>query len=283
MTKGLFRRQEQDGPKTVESGRAYDSLAPRFDDLVIENPILAYSARVSLDLVRTAMAEAQTILDIGCGTGRETLELASSGKVLVACDPSVELLRILNNKAKQRGLTGRISTFPYAASQVDHLIDECGSHSFDGAYASFSLSYEPSLDLVPEKVWTLLRSGAPFLCSLYNRVCLSELLLLAPFLVPRRALRRLEGVTRLPVDEFEVVLKSTRPSQVRTIFGQRFQYMKSWGIPAIIPPNYLASIVRLAGSLRIPWENLDGRVNSRWPFRSLGSHVAYLFRARPES
>jgi len=39
----------------------------------------------------------------------------------------------------------------------------------------------------------------------------------------------------------------------------------------------------LAGSLRIPWENLDGRVNSRWPFRSLGSHVAYLFRARPES
>ena len=93
----------------------------------------------------------------------------------------------------------------------------------------------------------------------------------------------LEGVTRLPVDEFEVVLKSTRPSQVRTIFGQRFQYMKSWGIPAIIPPNYLASIVRLAGSLRIPWENLDGRVNSRWPFRSLGSHVAYLFRARPES
>src|SRR5439155_21623906 len=141
---------------------------------------------------------------------------------------------------------------------------------------------EPALDPIPEKVWQLLKPGAPFLCSLYHRICLTEILLLAPFLVPRRALRRLEGVTHLPVDRFEVVLRSSRPSTVRRLFAPRFSFEGSWGIPCIVPPNYLASIVRLAGVLRPAWEDLDVRLNSRWPFRDLGSHTGYLFRARGE-
>jgi ubiquinone/menaquinone biosynthesis C-methylase UbiE len=262
-----------------ESGRAYDSLASRYDNLLLENPVLAHSAAVSLGLVKMTMASSRRLLEIGCGTGRETLELASAGKEVVACDPSTESLAVLRKKARDRGVSERVLTRSLAASQVEHLVDEFGEHSFDGAYASFSLSYEPDLSIVPEQVWKLLKPGSHFLCSIFNRVCISELVLLAPFLVPRRALRRLEGWTHLPVDTQSVVVKSYTPGQVRRIFARRFSLCDIWAIPAIIPPHYLHLVVRLSGPLRTAWEELDVRLNHRWPFRYLGSHTCYDFQA----
>jgi SAM-dependent methyltransferase len=267
--------------ETPTAREAYDRLAPRFDALLNENAVLAHAARVSLGLVTRAMADSEFILDIGCGTGREALAFARGGKRVVACDPSEESLKLLRAKAAQHGLSGSIMTFPYAASAIGSLISEFGPHSFDGAYSSFALSYEPSLDSIPAKVRTLLKPGAPFLCSIYNRLCLSEILLLAPFLVPRRAFRRLEGQTRLPVDQFEVVIRSYTAAEVLSLFEPSFEFVRAWGIPCIVPPNYLSVILQNAGPFRSPWEEWDLRLNGRWPFRYLGSHTAYLFRAGP--
>src|SRR5690242_17041396 len=107
----------QSTPAT-ESGMAYDSLASRYDNLLLENPVLAHSARVSLGLVKDRMAASRNLLEIGCGTGRETLELAALGKRVVACDPSRESLVVLQNKARHRGLSEMILTRNLAASQV---------------------------------------------------------------------------------------------------------------------------------------------------------------------
>jgi len=265
--------------KESESGMAYDSLASRYDQLLLENLVLAHSARVSLDLVKTTMASSHRVLEIGCGTGRETLELAALGKTVVACDPSKESLAVLRQKARVRGLSEGILTRNVVASQVATLVDEFGEHSFDGAFASFALSYEPDLGVVPDQVWTLLKPGSPFLCSIFNRLCVSEIVLLAPFFVPRRALRRLEGWTELPVDKYSVIVKSYTPKQVRRIFASRFSLRDVRAIPAIIPPHYLHLLVRLSGPLRPAWERYDIRLNSSWPFRYLGSHTCYEFRA----
>lgn len=268
----------QDSAGTA-SGRAYDSLASRYDSLLLENPVLAHSANVSLGLVKKTMASCKLLLEIGCGTGRETLELARQGKTIVACDPSKDSLAVLQQKARHRGLSERILTRNLTASTVARLVDEFGRHAFDGAFASFSLSYESDLAAVPGQVWSLLKPGAPFLCSIFNRICMSEIVLLAPLLVPRRALRRLEGWTELPVDRHSVVVKSYTPGQVRRIFTPRFSLCGVWAIPAIIPPHYLHLLVRLSGPLRPSWEGLDRRLNHRWPFQYLGSHTCYQFRA----
>ena len=264
---------------TSESGRAYDSLAFRYDSLLLDNPVLAHSARVSLDLVEASLVSSKRVLEIGCGTGRETLEIASLGKTVVACDPSRESLEVLREKALRRNLSDRILTRNLPASEVGSLLDEFGAHSFDGAYASFSLSYEPDLNVVPEQIWKLLKPRSPFVCSIFNRLCLSEIVLLAPFLLPRRALRRLEGRTELPVDRHAVVIKSYTPKQVRRIFAPQFTLLNVHAIPAIIPPHYLHILVRLSGSLRPAWERLDRRLNHRWPFRYFGSHTYYRFQA----
>src|SRR5437879_1257983 len=98
-TLGAARRKKE----IAEAAAAYDLLAPRYEDLLSENPVIAHSARVSLELVSHVMADREFLLEIGSGVGRETLELAERGKLLVACDPSKESLRVLRERAIQIG------------------------------------------------------------------------------------------------------------------------------------------------------------------------------------
>ena|SRR2546422_50878 len=265
----------------IDAADAYDLLAPRYEDLLSENAVIAHSARVSLELVSHAMSDAEFLLEIGSGIGRETLELAARGKRIVACDPSQESLRLLQERATRRGMGSRIETRAVPASGLHEIIKEFGTHAFDGSFSSFALSYEPGLGTIPEDVWTLLRPGAPFLCSIFNRLCLTELLTGAPFLVPRRGLGRLVGTVNLSVDQLAVRARSYAAREVLDAFSARFELEGMWGVPAIIPPHYLHRLLKASGGLQTAWEDLDRRANSRWPFRLLGSHTAWLFASRP--
>ncbi|SRR5712691_4533396 len=265
----------------VDAAAAYDVLAPRYEDLLFENPVIAHSARVSLELVSHAMADGEFLLEIGSGIGRETLELAARGKRIVACDPSKESLRLLQDRAARRGLSSQIETRAIPASGLRELVREFGARAFDGSFSSFALSYEPSLGTVPEDIWTLLRPGAPFFCSIFNRLCLAELATGAPFLVPRRGFGRLVGTVNLSVDQLAVRARAYATREVLDAFRRRFELAGVWGVPAIIPPHYLHRLLAASGGLRTAWEDLDRRVNSRWPFRLLGSHTGWLFVSRP--
>jgi SAM-dependent methyltransferase len=267
--------------EVVDAAAAYDLLAPRYEDLLSENPVIAHSARVSLELVSNAMSGREFLLEIGSGIGRETLELAGRGKRLVACDPSKESLRLLRDRAADRGLGSRIETRAMPASGLRELVDEFGPHAFDGSFSSFALSYEPSLGSVPEDVWTLLRPGAPFFCSIFNRLCLAELVTGAPFFLPRRGFGRLSGMATLSVNRLAVRARAYATREVLNAFRPRFELAGMWGVPAVIPPHYLHRLLAASGGLRTAWEDLDRRVNSRWPFRLLGSHTGWLFVSRP--
>jgi SAM-dependent methyltransferase len=227
------------------------------------------------------MRDGEFLLEIGSGIGRETLELAERGKRIVACDPSKESLRLLRDRAMRRGVGSRIETRAIPASGLRELVKEFGAHAFDGSFSSFALSYEPSLGTIPDDVWTLLRPGAPFFCSIFNRLCFAELATAAPLLVPHRGLGRLFGMINLSVDQLAVHARSYANREVLDAFGPRFELAGMWGIPAVIPPHYLHRLLTAAGGSRTAWEDLDRRLNSRWPFRLLGSHTGWLFVSRP--
>src|SRR2546422_5402812 len=275
-------REARRPKEVVEAAAAYDVLAPRYENLLSENPVIAHSARVSMELVSRAMSDREFLLEIGSGIGRETLELAGRGKRVIACDPSKESLRLLQDRASRRGLSDRIETRAIPASGLRELVKEFGAHAFDGSFSSFALSYEPSLGAVPEDLWTLLRPGAPFFCSILNRLCLMELVTGAPILVPRRGFGRLCGVVNLSVDQLAVHARAYAAREVLDAFRHRFELGGIWGIPAIIPPHYLHRLLAASGGLRTALEDLDRRVNSRWPFSLLGGPTGGVFLSRPE-
>jgi len=71
-------------------------------------------------------------------------------------------------------------------------------------------------------------------------------------------------------------------SEVRRLFAPRFSLLRTWGVPAIIPPHYLHALLTMTGIVQPVWEDADRRVNGLWPFRNLGSHTAYLFQAKSQ-
>lgn len=80
----------------------------------------------------TGLPKTPAILDVGCGSGMQTLELARiSGGTITALDNYQPMLNTLNNNARQEGLPGRITTvngsmfeLPFAPRTFDLIWSE---------------------------------------------------------------------------------------------------------------------------------------------------------------
>ena len=271
-----------DDETAMQTALAFDTLAPRYDEVRKKNAILSHVGLVSLDLVKRALTNSNRLLEIGCGVGRETLEMASLGKRIVACDPSKESLKILEERASRRGLESQIETWQIVASEISTLEEIFGPHAFDGGFSSFALSYEPRLDHIPGMLASLLKADSPFVCSVFNRICLTELLLLIPILLPGRGISRILGVRQLPVDRYIVTHRSYTVSEVRRSFAPHFTLNGVWALPCILPPHYLHILLESLGGLIPGVQRLDRKLNGRWPFRYLGSHSAFVFKAQSQ-
>ncbi len=69
------------------------------------------SYRADLPLWRTLADErGGTVLDVGCGTGRVALELASRGHDVLGVDADPDLVQVLGDRARERSLPARAVT-----------------------------------------------------------------------------------------------------------------------------------------------------------------------------
>src|SRR5947209_6635842 len=111
----------------VSSAAAYRIWAPSYD--TDPNPLLALEERIARDLI--PRLESQTVVDVGCGTGRSMVRYGRCGAIAFGVDPCPEMLA---QAGKKPGLSKRIvqaeaSYLPFA--------DEIA----DVAVCSFALSY----------------------------------------------------------------------------------------------------------------------------------------------
>src|SRR6267143_1133670 len=83
----------------VDSRTAYNRFAEQYDGLLSENRINRYMRHQVMHQHAEAFHQGERLLEIGCGTGDEALELASKGCEVVAIDPSEEMLRLAKKKA----------------------------------------------------------------------------------------------------------------------------------------------------------------------------------------
>ncbi len=87
----------------------YDLLAPIYDKI---NAELDYSAWADFieEIIRREYREGtpELVLDLGCGTGKMTLELARRGYDMTGVDISPEMLDIARGEAEREGIADRI-------------------------------------------------------------------------------------------------------------------------------------------------------------------------------
>lgn len=143
---------------------AYAALAEYYDELTGDVPYNDFADYYER-LFREYSVEVGLVLDLCCGTGSLTCEMAARGYELIAADASADMLM----RARDKAYSSALAKMPLFINQSAQELDLYGT--VDAAYSSLdSLSYVPFGDLpeVFHRLRLFIRTGG-FWCSTCGR------------------------------------------------------------------------------------------------------------------
>jgi 2-polyprenyl-3-methyl-5-hydroxy-6-metoxy-1,4-benzoquinol methylase len=242
---------------------AYDAIAESYDESVSGDrwmrEILWFSYLRSFQ-------PGDTVLDISCGTGIDSLFLASKGVEVVAIDISLGMIEQLDRKAAERGLADLIESKVMDAGQLaDHH-----PRQFDGAVAAFAgANTLASLESFADDLSRLLRPGGRAVVHMLNRFSLWEA-------VGKAAKGDLHGAVKVGratdrtfvIGGIPVVHRLYDPDEARRTFERHGLIVdRARGLGILRPPHTMNRIPRKAVSAL---DAVEARVRGlRW-LRSMG-------------
>ena len=274
--------ESQDGLPYYRGVEAlFDSSAPKYDAVVRSNPFDQYLRTVALEILRRQFAPGDRVLELGCGTGLETIPLAEAGVEIVAIDISGGMLRELNRKAREASVHGRVETRQGAIRDLSKILSDLGPGSFDGAFSHFgALNCELHLNSVPESLHRLVKPHGLLSLGIWNRTCLSEMVLFGIILRPRRALARFQSSVPVGSSRFGVPVFPYSPGEIKRLFSPFFSLEGAIGASVLMPPYNLGRRLAPHPGLVGLLEAGDRLVRRRPFFRYLGDHFIVDFRRR---
>ncbi len=262
--------------------RAFDRIAHCMDEVVVRNPINAWMRRVNFAELRATFPPGSRLLELGCGTGEDAVGMAKRGCEVFAVDISPLMVAKAIAKAASAGLADRVVVARGRIADLNDVLQASPWRTFDGAYANFSLTYEAPLRATSEVLYRVLAPGSFFVCTLPNRVVLSEVLIYGPQLRFRNLLWRLQDHPSIDVHGVRLEFRAYSPRQVEDAMRATFELQDLVGIPVFLPPVYLHSAYnRLRPSGRL-LNRLDLALARRYPWNRLGEHTLFKFRRRAE-
>ncbi len=220
------------------------------------------------------------LLELGCGTGTAAISLAEGGHEVLALDISERMVVEARRKVEASGLQDRVVVMPGRAGDLLRILERSPWKVFDGGYANFSLTYEPDLRSIAEALAGVLRPGSLFVCTVPNRVVLSEMLIYGPQLRFGKVLWRFAKPLMKDVHGSMLEIRAYSPWELRHAFGDAFRLTAMRGIPTFLPPVYLhPQFRRLGGGQRL-LKGLDERLAGRFPWSQLGEHTLFVFQRK---
>ncbi len=257
----------------------FDSVAYDYDEHITGNSINMLLRERSLTLMKDVFCRSKKLLEIGCGSGMETLPLLKEGHDVVAVDISSAMLEIVRKKAATEGLSDHLITKKIRASDIESLVSEFGEGNFDGCYSTYgALNCEQTLNGIPEALHDLLGKNGKFVTGIYNRYCLSEIIGYGLSFRFKRIMKR----TRTPVREgdsrFCIDVYSYSVPEFARIFDRFFTVDRIIGVPVILPPSDLDAYARKFSNNSERLNAIDFWLGKRWPLSALGDHFLMVLK-----
>ncbi len=256
--------------------RAFDTAAPIFDSRD-RNPIAVWTRRTNLTWLQAIFPPGTHLIELGCGTGDDAVSLAAEGRWVFAVDLSERMVEASRRRVHEAGLEDRVAVVRGRSVDIEELLKDSPWERFDGAYASFSLFTEDDLRPIAKALYAVLPAGATFVCTLGNRLVMSEFALYSALLRPRKALWRLRQPMEHNVYGERVRVHGYFPAEARKAFSGYFDLRAFAGLPSVLPPVYLGSRFSRMPALLKASERLDGLLSRRFPWKHLGENVFYEF------
>ena len=251
----------------------FDSIASDYDRHIFGNLVNSLLRERSVTLLKKEFARNSTLLEIGCGTGTETLELLREGHEIVAVDISQKMLDIVKEKARKNGLASNLRLEKLNAENISSLVGGYGLHFFDGIYSTYgAMNCVQDISVISVGAHDLLSLNGKLILGIYNRLCAAEILgymmkLKLLNAVSRFKRRSLEGESRFCIDIYSYTL-----GEILSSFANRFRLTHVEGVPVIIPPsNFVGYVEKFRRKFDLI-KKMDAWLGTRWPFYGLGDH-----------
>jgi SAM-dependent methyltransferase len=258
---------------------AFDALAPRYDALFspAANPLVALArARVHAALGRH-FAPGSALLEVGCGTGEDTLALAEGGHTLVACDPSPQMLARAEAKLASVGRTSAVRFVRGSASTLAADWPALGVR-VDGVFSNFApLNCELSLEPVRRLLEQALAPGGRFVGVVLPRICPLEIALFLARGEPRTAFRRFRRAPVADVEGRTFPMRYYGAGDFDRALGGGFRRIETRSLGIFLPPLSFGPRLAPRPGLLAALAALEDRV-AGWPgVRRLGDHLIVTY------
>jgi deazaflavin-dependent oxidoreductase (nitroreductase family) len=261
---------------------AFDGVAEQYDQHILANPINSWLRNISVSTLKRLFRPGSVVLEIGCGTGTETLELARHGVSVVACDISGKMLEVLARKAQREGLQDRVFTLHCRADTLTKGIRSLGFVKFDGAYSTYgAINTEPRLDSLLRDLHDLLKEDGILVLGVWNKYCLYETLGYLFRSKPGLALARLRNPVPLGKSRFCVASNAYSIASLGKHSDPFFRLRSVLGVVVVLPPSNLTRYLPRGRWLTF-FKRLDLQLGRTFPFNRLGDHFLAVYTARGE-
>ena len=259
---------------------AFDGVARHYDQHILGNPINTWLRNVSVSMLERLFKPGDVVLEVGCGTGTETLSLARRGITILASDISGRMLEVLERKARQEGVQDRVITLHCRAGELVGKINALGYDKIDGAYSTYgAINTEPRLDDLFRDLHSLLKREGLIVLGVWNKYSLYEILGYLLRGKPGLAFARFRNPVPIGRSRFCVASNAYSVESLDAHLGRFFKLRSIIGVVILLPPSNLTRYLprgRWLGFLK----RLDLRLGKAFPFNRLGDHFLAVYVAR---
>jgi len=258
---------------------AFDALAPRYDALFSPeaNPLVALArARVHQVLARH-FASQSTLLELGCGTGEDTLALTARGHHLLACDPAPQMLARAEAKLAAVGRSGAVTFVNRSAGALADDWPTLG-RPVDGVFSNFApLNCELSLEPVRRLLEQALAPGGRFVGVVLPKICPLEIALFLARGEPRAALRRFRRAATADVDGHRFAMRYYGAGDFDRALGGGFRRLETRSLCLVLPPLSFGPALARHPGLMAALSAVEDRVAGLPGLRRLGDHLILVY------
>jgi ubiquinone/menaquinone biosynthesis C-methylase UbiE len=256
----------------------FESISSDYDRHIFGNRINSFLRERSLAIMERIFPQGSNLMEIGCGTGTETISMLQKGYRITAIDISPRMLDEVNRKAQNLGLSEQLKTHAAKATDIGRPGSPLKGETFDGIYSTYgAMNCEPGIAGLPVEFSRLIRPGGVLFLGMFNRLCASEIIMHLGGLKVQRIFERFrtpvqEGSSRFCIDVF-----AYSPMYIRKLFSSNFRMISYEAVPLILPPsNYAHQLEKFTGDSR-RLEKLDIRLSRLPGLRALGDHFLMWF------
>ena len=262
----------------LDTARAFDAVAPEYDGALGNNLLIQRMRACVIQKIVATFPRGARLLDLGCGTGIDAIDLASRGYEIVAIDSSRGMVERTHTRAASARLETRLSAIHCSINELERL----RPNEFDGMYSNLGpLNCVPDLRAASREMARLLKPRGRIIASVIGKYCPWEFIFyVLRFNFARARVRLTNKSVPVPLQSEIVWTRYYSPREFYRVFVDEFELVSLRALNIFLPPPYLVHVYARHQNFFAPIAFLEGRLSAAPLVRNLGDHFLIELQKR---